>query len=92
MIRIRLSEEERAALRARAQQEVGRVARRIHFVLLSDEGKSPPEIAALFTCSAATVRQWLKRYRCKGLEGLYDEPRSGRPPTANKSPKASPGL
>lgn len=85
MIRIHLNEEERATLRARARQEVGRVAERIHFVLLSDQGKSPPEIAAIFGYSTATVRLWLKRYRDKGPDGLYDGPRSGRPPKANES-------
>lgn len=85
MIRIHLNEEERATLRARARQEVGRVAEHIHFVLLSDQGKSPPEIIAIFGYSMATVRQWLKRYRDKGLDRLYDEPRGGRPPKANES-------
>lgn len=87
MIRIQLNEEERTTLRARARQEVGRLSERIHFVLLSDQGKSPPEIAAIFGHSTATVRQWLKRYRDKGLDGLYDEPRSGRPPKVNRSIK-----
>lgn len=89
MIRVHLTEEQRQELRARARQEVGRVSERIHFVLLSGRGKSPPEIADLFGYSTATVREWLERYQAEGLEGLYDEPRSGRPAKANGAFKAS---
>lgn len=87
MLRVRLNEEERRDLQARARQEVGRVSERIHFVLLSDQGKSPAEIAALFGYSVATVRRWLTRYQAEGLEGLYDKPRSGRPRKANDALK-----
>ncbi|MFQ5814727.1 MAG: IS630 family transposase [Anaerolineae bacterium] len=81
MIRVRLKDdEERKALRLRARREVGRVSERIHFVLLSDQDYSPPDIGELLGYSAATVRDWLKRYLKHGVEGLYDEPRSGRPP------------
>ena len=83
MIRIHLTEEQCQDLRLRARREVGRVSERIHFVLLSDQGKSPPEIADLFGYSAASVRMWLKRYQAQGIEGLYDRPRSGRPRKAN---------
>jgi len=85
MLRVQLNEEQRRELQARARQEVGRVSERIHFVLLSDQGKSPPEIAALLGYSVATVRQWLTRYQDKGLAGLYDKPRSGRPRKANEA-------
>ena len=81
MIRVHLSAEQRQELRLRARCEVGRVSERIHFVLLSDRGHNPPQIADLFGYCEATVRDWLKRYLAEGVEGLYDEPRSGRPPT-----------
>jgi hypothetical protein len=80
MIRVCLTDEQRRELRLLARREVGRVSERIHFVLLSDRGKSPPQIADLFGYSAASVRQWLERYLTQGVQGLYDEPRSGRPP------------
>ena len=101
MIRIRLTDEERQELRREARRTVGRVSERIHFVLLSDQGYSPPRIGAIFGYCAATVRMWLERYQEKGLAGLQDEPRSGRPPltlpeedqsitaTAKQSPTAS---
>ena len=80
MIRISLTDEERQELRREARRTVGRVSERIHFVLLSDQGYSPPMIGAIFGYCAATVRMWLERYQEKGLTGLQDEPRSGRPP------------
>jgi len=79
MIRVQLSDDQRRELRLLARQEVGRVSERIHFVLLSDQGHSPPEIAQLFHSCEAVVRYWLKRDQDQGLPGLYDEPRSGRP-------------
>lgn len=89
MIRVHLTEEQRRNLRALARQEVGLVSERIHFVLLSDQGKSPLEIAPLFGYNAATVRKWLKRYLAEDIEGLYDKPRSGRPLKANDAFKTS---
>jgi transposase len=59
---------------------VGRVSERAHFVLLSAQGHSPSKIGELMGYDAATVRYWLKAYRDHGLAGLYDAPRSGRPP------------
>jgi len=79
MIRVQLTDEQRQELRLFAHREVGRVSERAHFVLLSDQGKSPPEIAELFGYSAASVREWLKRYQDKGIAGLYDRPRSAAP-------------
>jgi len=74
-----LTEEQRRELRQVARQAVGRVSERAHFVLLSDQGKSVPEAAALMGYSAETAYTWLERYRQKGIAGLYDKPRSGRP-------------
>lgn len=80
-IRIELTNEQRAELRRVARQAVGRVSERAHFVLLSDKGKSVPEIAKLMDYSDETVYAWLERYRQNGAEGLEDKPRSGRPPS-----------
>jgi putative transposase len=56
------------------------VSERSHFVLLADQGHSPPAIAKLLGYTAATVRTWLIAYQEHGLAGLNDAPRSGRPP------------
>ncbi|GAB4546587.1 MAG: IS630-like element ISEc33 family transposase [Anaerolineae bacterium] len=67
-------------MRQLARQAVGRVSERAHFVLLSDQGHSPPEIAQLMGYNTATVRTWLQAYAQRGIAGLKDAPRNGRPP------------
>ena len=79
----RLSAEERRALKRLARREVGRVSERLHMVLLADRGFSVAQIAAIYECGEATVRQWLSRFEASGLAGLRDLPRSGRPRTAD---------
>jgi transposase len=79
-IRIELNDEQRQELRQLAREAVRRVSERAHLVLLSDQGKSVPEIGALMDYSAQAVYPWLARYQRHGVAGLYDEPRSGRPP------------
>lgn len=46
-----------------------------------EEGLSAPEIAARMGLCGATVRFWLKRFNARGLPGLEEDMRSGRPPT-----------
>jgi transposase len=70
---------ERQELERMVRQEVGRVSRRAHIVLLSIRRKRVPEIADIFDVSRATVRFWLHRFNEMGPAGLYDEERSGRP-------------
>ena len=49
-------------------------------VLLSGRRYSVPQIAALHGCGQDVVRGWLHRYEDRGVAGLHDLPRSGRPP------------
>ncbi len=86
MVRVPLNEEQRAELAQVSRQAVGRVALRAHMVLLSGRGYSVLEIARVHDCGMDVVRTWLHRYEEQGVEGLEDEPRSGRPP---KDPLAS---
>jgi transposase len=79
MIRVNLTETQRQDLGRRARREMGRISERHHFVLLADQGRSPPEIARLYGYNTTTVRYWLGRYLSRGASGLHDEPRSGRP-------------
>jgi transposase len=44
-------------------------------------GLSAPEVAARMGLCGATVRFWLKRVNERGLHGLEEDMRSGRPPT-----------
>ena len=45
------------------------------------EGLGAPDIAARTGLCGATVRFWLKRFNERGLQGLEEDMRSGRPPT-----------
>jgi transposase len=79
MLHITLNDTQRAELRQWGRQAIGRVSERAHFVLLSAQGYSPPEIGRLIGYDAATVRTWLKVYQAYECAGLDDAPRSGRP-------------
>jgi len=79
MLRISLNDTARTELRQLARQAIGRVSERAHFVLLSAHGYAPPDIAELLGYDAVTVRIWLKAYRERGVAGLADAPRRGRP-------------
>lgn len=80
MLRLTVNDTQRARLRQVTRQAVGRVAVRAYFVLLSSQGYSPPQIGELLGYDPATVRRWLKAYHDRGVAGLEDAPRSGRPP------------
>jgi transposase len=75
----RLSDNERRQLKRLARKEVGRVSERIRMILLSDRHYSVPEIAKIFECSEATVREWIERFETEDIQGLKDRPRAGRP-------------
>ena len=80
MLQLKVDNSESVELRQLARQAVGRVSERAHFVLLSVQGHSAPEIGQLLGYDAQTVRIWLKAYQRQGYAGLEDAPRSGRPP------------
>jgi transposase len=43
---------------------------RLKIIQLSSERKSVPELATLFDCCQATIRQYIRRYQARGLDGL----------------------
>jgi transposase len=57
------------------------LVRRAQIVQHAVDGLSPPEIAARLDVCKASVRFWLKRFNARGLPGLKEEMRSGRPLT-----------
>jgi transposase len=83
-IRLRaLSDEEREELGRMARSRMlgaGRV-RRARIVMHALEGLKAPEIGARMGLCGATVRHWLKRFNARGLDGLEEDVRTGRPPT-----------
>src|SRR5918994_2521918 len=73
------------------KEELGRMARsrtlgaglvrRAQIVLHALEGLKAPEISARMDLGGVTVRHWLKRFNARGLQGLKEDVRTGRPPT-----------
>ena len=59
------------------------LAQRARIVLLASQGASNTRIAELVGVSRPTVIGWRERYGERGLAGLEDEVRSGRPRTVD---------
>jgi transposase len=80
---IELADELRARLEAlaRARSTPQALAFRCHIVLRAagDDNPSNQEVAAELGCNRHTVGQWRERFVERGLQGLQDAPRSGRP-------------
>jgi len=64
------------------------LAERAKILLLAAEGTSNTEIARQVGCSRPTVILWRQRYTQAGLNGLGDQPRSGRPQTVRRDRRA----
>ena len=69
--------------RVRSQAGSARDARRARIVLLAAEGRPAGEIAEVVGCSVNTAASWRGAYARRGLAGLADQPRSGRPRTVD---------
>src|SRR3954452_19618625 len=83
-LRVRaLSEEEahRLVRMTRSQKLGAGLVRHAQIIQHAVDGLSAPGIAAKMGLCGATVRFWLRRFNERGLGGLEEEMRSGRPPT-----------
>jgi transposase len=83
-LRVRaVSDQEREELgrMARSRTVGAGLVRRAQIVLHALEGLKAPEICARMDLCGATVRHWLKRFNARGLQGLEEDVRTGRPPT-----------
>ena len=76
-----LSEGERELLErwARRPKSSQALALRCRIVLAAAEGAQSMEIAARLGCNKSTVGRWRGRFARRGLDGLHDEPRPGKP-------------
>jgi transposase len=81
--RIEVDDEDRAELEriVRAVSSEVRMVERARIVLCAMEGMTGEQIVEEVGCSPPTVVKWRGRYAQRGLEGLRDAPRSGRPLT-----------
>ena len=76
------AEEEPAIDRlARSRAAPARAVERARMVDLARRGERVPAIARAVGVGEATVRLWLGRFNARGLAGLADAAREGRPPT-----------
>jgi transposase len=76
-----LGDAERAELESLSRRATAphRMVLRARIVLLADDGAGNNEIARRLGICEDTARKWRGRYREKGLDGLSDAPRPGRP-------------
>jgi transposase len=76
-----LKDEEREVLErwARRPKSAQALALRCRIVLAAADGEQSKEIAARLGCSTQTVGRWRGRFAKKGIDGLHDEPRPGKP-------------
>jgi transposase len=81
---ITLSPQQRRDLQrlARAHSTPQSLALRARIILRAGAGDRPTNlrIAAELGCDHDTVACWRRRFAARGLGGLQDAPRSGRPP------------
>jgi len=78
-----IGEAERLKLQAlvRSRSMPQSLVRRARIVLPSGEGQSNREVSRRCGVSAPAVSHWRRRYQERGLAGLHDELRPGRPRT-----------
>jgi transposase len=76
---LREGDRERLQALTRSSTAPAGLAQRARIVLLAADGESNTAIADKVGVSRPTVLAWRERYQAKGLAGLDDEPRSGRP-------------
>src|SRR5215468_3782304 len=60
-----------------------RARMRAHSLLLSHQRYTIPQIARLYQVDQRRVSAWMERWQAQGFVGLYERPRSGRPPILN---------
>ena len=63
----------------RAGSSPQRLVLRARIVLAAAGGMANAEIARQLGCSVAMARTWRRRFAVRGIPGLFDKPRSGRP-------------
>ena len=80
---IKLTDDEREVLErwARRPRTAQALALRSRIVLGAAAGERSIDIAARLGCTKSTVGKWRVRFAERGIDGLHDEPRPGKPRT-----------
>lgn len=87
MARLRaVTDEERTAVKrlARSRTAPARSVERAQVVEAALEGATVEDIAAQLPLARGSVYLWLHRFEERGIAGLQDHPRGGRPPTYSR--------
>ena len=81
--RVVLTAEDRETLErwARRPKSAQALALRCRIVLAAAADETNTAIAARLGCNPSTVGKWRARFAARGLDGLHDEPRPGKPRT-----------
>src|SRR6201993_4915238 len=67
------------------RSEESRYDPRLHGVLLVAQGMTCPEVSRLLGDAPRSVEYWIRRFEARGLAGLVEGERSGRPRRLNES-------
>jgi transposase len=86
-----LTPEERRALEqlAASRTAQARLVERAQILLAIADGRRPAQVARDLGLSRPTVYTWIHRFNERGLAGLEDRPRAGRPPTYTAEQRAA---
>ena len=87
MIKIQLSNEQRFKLESFRKQASSKDSEKALMTLLSNDGKSVSEIALMLKRNQHTIKDWLKRYKAQGINGLSRNFSPGRPNTMREKIK-----
>lgn len=74
---------------SRSLKMENRYVQRSRVILLSLEGQSMDSIIKATQMSRPSINKWRQRFRVKGLDGLMDAPRSGKPSVISAEQKAT---
>ncbi len=79
-MKVMVSVEDEAALsKAAARERRVRHWRRLRTIQLLARGEPPTAVAEMLSCSLASVYNWAAAWRARGLAGLGEVPRPGKP-------------
>jgi transposase len=87
MIKVQLTADQRIEIENFRRQASSKDSEKALMVLMSADGQSVAEVASTLRRNPHTVRDWLKRYKKKGLTGIYRKFSPGRPDEKRKKVK-----
>jgi transposase len=86
-----MTDEERAEVQriTRSHTLGAALVRRAQIVVPALGGLTAEEIATRMDLCGNTVRYWLNRFNARGLQGLEEDVRTGRPPTSSAEQRSA---